>query len=123
MNSVAMTVGGLMDALEPMNSGSTVVTDCGDAIFTLSPERDDDHDHAQVAALSLSTTEDKAPTVGEVTAMFAYYNVPTPRRTGGCSPCRTSRIVIRPMGDRERVITAITAHDDKVILTTQNATA
>lgn len=119
MSTVVFTIEALMDALTPMTRQATVVTDCGCGICTLAPERDTTSDQAQVVALALATADNKAPTVAEMLAMFAYYNVRTPRRADGRSPSRTSRIILRPMGCHERIITGAHETPDHVMLTTE----
>lgn len=113
-----LTVGTLMDQMQPFNDDCPVVTDIGEVIFTLVAEPTDGT-HAHVAAITQSA-EDTAPiSVDELRAMFSYYNVATPRSRKTHGPCRDSLILLRPMSTTVRHIAAVNLNEDTVILHTE----
>lgn len=116
--TTGLTVGTLMDQIAPFDDDTHVVTDTGDVIFTIAAEHSTTS-RSPIAAMT-SSAHDTAPiSVDEIRAMFAYYNVDTPRSRKANGPCRDSPILLRPMSNTVRHIAGIEFVDDTVILQTE----
>lgn len=121
-----LTVGTLMDHMDTIaehDPDATVTTDTGDVIFTLAPETNTegdgcDHTHAHVAVMTLDASAHAPVSVDDVRAMFAYYNVATPRSKKATGACRKSAIVLRPMDNHTRHITGVDHTNGHVTITT-----
>jgi hypothetical protein len=116
-----LNVGNLMDHMDTIaeqHPDTPVITDTGEIIFTIAPETTTNDTHAHVAAMTLDATSHDPVSVDDLRSMFAYYNVATPRSKKATGACRTSTILLRPMDDHTRHITAVTHTDTEVVLTT-----
>lgn len=113
-----LTVGTLMDQMNTFDEDSPVITDIGEVIFTLVAEPSDGTP-ARVSAITQSAEETAPISVDELRAMFAYYNVDTPRSRKADGACRHSLILLRPMSTPVRHIAAVNLDDDTVVLHTE----
>lgn len=119
--TTGLTVGSFMDHMDEIaehDPHAPVITDTGEVIFTLAPETTTTNTNGCIAAMTVNTNRTHPISVDEIRAMFAYYNVATPRSKKATGACRNSDILIRSMDSTPRHIHAIRHTDGNVVLVT-----